>query len=474
MYVRDLCPDGARRTVQAVPSCTKFSYVSETSLPPDWEEQVVRAYIVFAVDPLDGATELAFFGGRLDPNFLKEKAEKQLRDPKGKFRDMRARLNLPGIGGGKKKADAPTVKQPASKTEGKTRGKPIPDPPKAYDGWPRDTDGRVIMDWENVMKWMDGDSHKGKHSLLEHIEDGVDENGSPVKVLSKEREAVHQELVRKTLEGVPPVPLGQRMRALFLGGGPGAGKTTATKQLDDFPDARPVTEYDKRPPGDAVNIAADDYKMTLPEWDAWDPSVAGGYAHNESLLIADAARDAATKGRLNMIVDGTGDGGTSIVKEKIDSAQKSGYDAEGVYVTVPTSEATVRALTRGIETGRNLALHHLVLTHKGVSRDVTALLSGREGKGYDKFDLFDSDVPIDGDPLPIIKKGEIVDQAKYDAFVAKMEQSHLSQMEEALERASDPKRTYRAAQGLTPEQVRDKVIVMLKKEIDLAKKAEQN
>jgi len=37
-------------------------------------------------------TEFALFGGRLDPDFLRRKAEDQLRDIKGRFREMRARI----------------------------------------------------------------------------------------------------------------------------------------------------------------------------------------------------------------------------------------------------------------------------------------------------------------------------------------------------------------------------------------------
>jgi len=459
--------------------------MADSSLPSDWERSVLRAYEIFSIDPLDGdslggADEFGFFG-KLSPEFLKKKAEEQLRDPEGKFRQVRARMKIGGKdkGGGKvadinapelpaKKlkivSDAPKLpsKEPAVAAPPKKGG--IPDPPKAYEGWPRSVDGRVIMDWDNVMKWMDGAHHAGKHSLLEHIEDSVDHLGNPVKVLSKEREAVHQELVRKTLEGIRPVPLGEKLRALFLGGGPGAGKTTATKQLEDFPDARALPDYEKRPPGDAAMIAADDYKMALPDWNKWDPASAGGYAHNESLLIADAARDAAIKGRLNMVVDGTGDGGEDIVREKIASAQSAGYTAEGVYVTVPTDEAMVRALTRGLETGRNLSLHHLWLTHKGVSRDVNTLLKEKEKVGYDNFDLFDSDVGLTDEPIPIIENGKIVNLKKYDDFIKKMDESKAELFDHALERARDPKRKFRETGNLSADEVRSSVIAMLEEE----------
>jgi hypothetical protein len=58
---------------------------SDDALPEDWEFQIARAYGVLAPDE---------FGiwGKLDFDFLSEKAKKQLRDVKGQFRDMRGRL----------------------------------------------------------------------------------------------------------------------------------------------------------------------------------------------------------------------------------------------------------------------------------------------------------------------------------------------------------------------------------------------
>jgi hypothetical protein len=59
---------------------------------PDWEAQIVRAYNTFGIDPLDG-TEFGLFGGRLSPSFLREKAERQIRDALGRWRAMRGRLD---------------------------------------------------------------------------------------------------------------------------------------------------------------------------------------------------------------------------------------------------------------------------------------------------------------------------------------------------------------------------------------------
>lgn len=65
--------------------------MDQTDLPADWEAQVVRAYATFSNDPLDGMDEFGIWG-KLDPDFLSEKAKRQLRDLKGRFREMRARI----------------------------------------------------------------------------------------------------------------------------------------------------------------------------------------------------------------------------------------------------------------------------------------------------------------------------------------------------------------------------------------------
>ena len=60
-------------------------------LPPDWEQQVARAYAAFDVDELGFLSKFP----HLDTDFLRRKAQDQLRDQFGRWRDMRARINKP-------------------------------------------------------------------------------------------------------------------------------------------------------------------------------------------------------------------------------------------------------------------------------------------------------------------------------------------------------------------------------------------
>lgn len=60
------------------------------TLPSDWEKQIVRAYTMFGVDPSDAEFGLGF--PRLSTSFLREKAERQLRDKFGRWREQRGEL----------------------------------------------------------------------------------------------------------------------------------------------------------------------------------------------------------------------------------------------------------------------------------------------------------------------------------------------------------------------------------------------
>jgi hypothetical protein len=74
--------------------------MADDPFPQEWQDQIIRAYTVFGVDPfdhldMDGADEFGLFGGfkKLSKQFLSEKAKEQLRDVKGMFREMRGRLS---------------------------------------------------------------------------------------------------------------------------------------------------------------------------------------------------------------------------------------------------------------------------------------------------------------------------------------------------------------------------------------------
>jgi Zeta toxin len=446
-------------------------------LPEDWQSQVIRAYQAFDVNPLDdfdldGVDELALFGGKLDPDFLREKAKQQMRDVKGKFREMRARL--PGKkkdkAGGPGEVDPfePPIRRPAREIKPNQPAKPVPaekKPPRTdvYKGRARDSEGRVIFT-EDDLQWF-----KGENSLVHHLVDSTDADGNPVKALTKEREALHRELVNRVLDGIEP-PKGRNPLQIFLGGGPGSGKTSATQTVSDFPKTREMKDYGSKPPGEAALIDADGFKAEMPEWGQPNPQESTQFVHGESGLLADLALDEAQRRKVDIVLDGTGDSGEKAGKAKIQKARDAGFDVAAMYVTAPASESMMRAVSRAIATGRMVKPEIVDRIHKDVS-DTFGKIKGEFG---DKVDLYDADVPRGAAGLPIIRDGKIVDQAKYDEFMAKREIEFETSVKDAIARAKDPSKEFNHTKDMTADQVRAKTIEILEDELDAYTKARKS
>lgn len=307
---------------------------------------------------------------------------------------------------------------------------------RAYPNAKRTPDGRMILRPDQMADFKDS---TGPHSMLAFVEDAYDANGNKVKVLSKERELLHDKLVRQAIFGVKPSKSGEATFT-YIGGGPGAGKSTATKQIAGFPKVREFLDINGEP-GNAVLVDGDAIKLSLPEWGQPDKEHAAGFTHEESSIIAKATADVAMARKLDVVLDGTGDGSASKMGGKIYKARKNGYKVNGVYVTVSAGEALVRSLERSIEAGRYMPIQPLLDIH----RDVVATVQGVRGT-YDRFDLFDTDIPF-GDPaIPVVADNKTVDTERYDAFVAKKFVTDLVAYQEAL----------RIAEGKTYRKIKNK------------------
>jgi hypothetical protein len=398
----------------------------DASLPDDWESQVARAYSVFGIDPLDGADELGLFNlPELDPDFLRAKAKEQLRDAAGKWRKMRARIDLPGTGRSKDR-DAPDART----------GRPLQ---SAFGSdWPRSVDGRAVIPQDFVDEATD--PTYGPHSLAAHMGDSVDAAGNPVKVLSRERERLYDELYTKSVDGVPKVE-GRKPRSWSLGGGAGAGKSTVTRSgiLPGFPKTRELHDHGKKPPGEAVLIEADGFKLQLPEFEEYPVGQAAGVTHVESTLIAKTVLERSQSEGYDTVLDGMGDSKATKLQAKADSARSKGVESvDGVYVSVPTEEAMARVITRAFETGRIVEPDRVVAAHASVSQILEEARSNP--KIFDHFDLYDSSEH--GSPRQIVKDREILDQKTYEEILGKTGVELLPALEAALEKLKTPGRYF--------------------------------
>lgn len=419
-----------------------------TDLPHDWESQVARAYATFGVDPLDSGADQFAFGFHLDVDFLRRKAKDQLRDALGRWRDERGRLDTgddrdDGIDPLRvPPANPPTLvaRQPgqwvAPPMPRTPEGEPIPD---VYVDYPRDANGRPIMHAGTMADLAEVNGFPVGHDLHEDLLDSVDDAGNPVKVLSEEGELEHRKIVGEMLDGVesrdPENP-----EQIFLGGGSGAGKGTVTPTLEGYPKVRELKDYKKKPAGTAALIDSDAAKMRSKHWGEPNLETTASYTHTTSSLIAELALAEAQRRRLDVVVDGTGNGKATKMQAKVDKAKELGYKTKGIYVTVPTEEGVLRAISRALSSGRLVSPTMVADIHRKVSAVYPAL----EGM-FDNVSLWDANVPRGAPAKPISANGRLLDKmnpdaaAARDAFLAKGHEEMLEVLQNSLAQAKTRK-----------------------------------
>ena len=119
------------------------------------------------------------------------------------------------------------------------------------------------------------------------------------------------------------------MRAIFMMGGPAAGKTTVRKR-----------EYDL-PALNAIIVDSDAIKAEHSEYDPRDPSRVHAWSSQEATRRFYAAIGTGA----DVVFDGTGNSAEKYVTF-IHAAQASGYETELVYVTCDLHEALRRNAAR--------------------------------------------------------------------------------------------------------------------------------
>ena len=104
-----------------------------------------------------------------------------------------------------------------------------------------------------------------------------------------------------------------------------------------------------------MTINPDEMKDRLPEYremiEGGEKFAASGVHEESSDLGKRLQKDAMDLG-LNVVVDGTGDSKPGKFTGKMVDMDKSGYEVNALYVTIPTDEAVVRATTRAMKSGR--------------------------------------------------------------------------------------------------------------------------
>ena len=261
-----------------------------------------------------------------------------------------------------------------------------------------------------------GDLYSEKKPDAKHtINQYLDDNGN----LTPEREELHAQCVDNLFSGKKPKGPGEKKTFTMFGGGSAAGKggLSDPKRCKDFQ----ISFFTGGTPSkDTVaTIDSDELKKDLPEYREMmdtDPDNAAAYAHEESSAIAKRGMQAAMDNGYNYTLDGTGDGSVEGVRKKIQQARERGYEVNACYVTCPTEMAVKRSIERGERTGRNVPLDAVRSIHSKVSHIFPKVASD-----FDHVALFDTS---GGKPVLIAecergKEIRIVDQKRYDAFLAK-------------------------------------------------------
>lgn len=241
--------------------------------------------------------------------------------------------------------------------------------------------------------------------------------------IDPERLKVHEEIAQAMIAGPPPpgrvAPMsaigGNRPLAVFLGGGPAAGKTTMERTGGSG-----IPDSDSR-----VTIAPDHAKFALPEYADMvaegkaGADAAAGFVHEESSVIAKRAQALAEQRRQSIVIDGLGDSGPPKLKAKVDRLRSRGYDVIGRYATVPTEEAVSRAAKRAERTGFKVNEGAVRTGHRKVSA-----IANNIDDIYDNVEVYFTDTPAGTPPIKIAQATRtsgwsVLDQAQWDAFLAK-------------------------------------------------------
>ena len=223
-----------------------------------------------------------------------------------------------------------------------------------------------------------------------------------------ERQALHDEIINKQLDGVPE---SKDPTFTIMGGGPAAGKSTLINsgKAEGVPTGKQATQ-----------INPDTLKEELPDWESMGNSTKkAGFTHEESSYLAKRQTAAAIERKTDMVLDGTGDTSAASMGKKIDAARSAGYKVNGVYVTMPTEKALAGALDRAKTTGRYVSEDVIRMTHTEVSRVFPALTDK-----FDSLKLFDTTNLFAKGEAILLGSGtggkfNILDKAGYQAFLDK-------------------------------------------------------
>jgi hypothetical protein len=228
---------------------------------------------------------------------------------------------------------------------------------------------------------------------------------------SPERQRLHDAIVRQHFQNVTPVPEGVQPVARVMGGGPASGKSSMLAKIET--------------PNHVV-VDPDHIKTLLPEYrqaTAAGLKNAAVMVHEESSLLAKRITREATKGRYNVLIDGTGDNSYENLAQKVAGYRAHGHKVIANYVTIDTDEAMARMLKRAQRSGRYVPESYLREVHRNISHIVPRAM--REGL-FDELTVWDNNAKeIKAIVRHTARRTVVLDEAAWQQTLAKAQDSVL-------------------------------------------------
>lgn len=192
-----------------------------------------------------------------------------------------------------------------------------------------------------------------------------------------ERAALHETLVSAATAGVSTV---DAPVVYFVGGTPGAGKTTLIEAgIIELPSAG------------LVRANADDMKTQLPEYGkakAAGNAEASVIVHEESSDLGKAVQARGLAESKSVLVDGVGDSGIEKLEARIAAFRAGGAtQVQASYVMISADEAVRRAEIREKETGRAVPSAIIRAAASDLQRTIAAAI---DRKLFDTVKVFDN------------------------------------------------------------------------------------
>ena len=241
-------------------------------------------------------------------------------------------------------------------------------------------------------------------------------------VFTPERQEGHKAIIASFLRGIlVPEPDAQRTQ-YTLGGGPASGKSTG-QSIAGIPDAKDRTVVIADP--DALKLAIAQQFGEPYDTKSVDTSPTGigvGHFHEESSYLSKLLADAAIAAGLDLILDGTGDGGVGGQIAKQDKARAAGYRVQGMYMSVPIDQAVIRDGMRS----RTVGAARVSATTRSVATVFPKIIDG-----FDHVEVYDNRGPKGAPAVLVFRKDrggepEILDEQLYQEFLDRANEPIMS------------------------------------------------